>query len=128
MIKAEIHPDDLRRFKVDLKGLKPEKVLPPILGPFGRAVVEKAGWYPPDFPDNTYVRTGHLGRSWYYKLIGSLEVEVGNTAVYAGWVHGPEQISIHAGHKWRRLFETGDKMINGLIEKIADRVGQLWRA
>lgn len=126
MIEAEIDPRDLREFNIDMKGLHPDKLFKGELLPFVKAVAKEAGHYPPDFPGNTYTRTGNLGRSWKYAVLSSTSAEVGNAAHYAGYVHGHEQISLHAGHGWRRLFEIGDKRLVAFIRKIEAKVSRLW--
>lgn len=126
MITAEIDPRDLREFLVDMKGLRPEELFKDEWLPFVKAVGEEAGEYPPDFPGNTYDRTGNLGRNWKYAVLSPTSAEVGNPAVYAGYVHGREQIELHAGHGWRRLFEIGDKRLVEFIKKIEAKVSRLW--
>ena len=126
MIEAEINPNDLRELRIAMKGLQPEELLKGELMPFAKGVSEKAGWYPPDFPGNTYMRTGLLGRSWVYGLIDSLSVEVANMAYYAGYVHGPEQYPVHRAHFWRRLYEVADDKIDEFIQKINDKIERIW--
>ena len=126
MITAEIDPRDLREFVLAMRGLDPKELFKDEWLPFVKAVAEDAGMYPPDFPGNTYVRTGNLGRNWRYAVLSPLSAEVGNAAVYAGYVHGHEQISLHAGHGWRRLFEIGDKRLADFIRKIDAKVSKLW--
>ena len=126
MINAEIDPRDLREFQVAMRGLHPRKLFKGEWLPFVRAVSVETGHYPPDFPGNTYSRTGNLGRNWRYAVLSPLSAEVGNAAIYAGYVHGQEQVSVHASHGWRRLFEIGDKRLAAFIEKIAAKVSRLW--
>lgn len=128
MIEAYIDPDDLRELTLDLARLKPENLLKGELLHFATTVGITAGKYAPNFPGNTYVRTGHLGRSWYSHALGDLAAEVGNLAIYAGWVHGPQQVAIHRAHGWRRLFEMGEEMLDDFVKKIADRAGEIWQS
>ena len=108
MIKAEIDPRDLLSFKVAMKGLRPAELFRDEWLPFVRGVRVEAGAYPPDFPGNTYDRTGNLGRNWMYAVLSPLSAEVGNAAWYAGFVHGrDDQWELHASHGWKRLFEIG---------------------
>jgi len=126
MITAEIDPRDLREFHIAMKGLHPEVLFKDEWLPFVKGIAEIAGEYPPDFPGNTYTRTGNLGRDWRYAVLSPTSAEVGNAAVYAGYVHGHEQIPLHAGHGWRRLFEIGDKRLAAFIQKIEAKVSRLW--
>ena len=128
MIEAEFDSLEIKMLLQDLKGLRPENLLKGELAPFALAVGKQIGRYPPDFPGNTYRRTQHLSRNWYYELIDPLAIELGNLARYAGWVHGPKQVSLHAGHGWKRLFEEAPKYVAAFLRKIATKAGRKWRA
>ena len=127
MIEAEIDPRDLREFMLDMDALHLERLLEGELGPFAKAVGVAAGKYPPPVSGSTYIRTHNLDRNWYYKLLSALSVEVGNLAVYAGYVHGHEQVDFHAAHGWRRLFEMGDTMLENFIEKLIRKAERIWK-
>ena len=128
MIEAEIPPEDLRELMLDLKGLRPEHLFKGHMGPFVKEIGMQTGKYPPPMADSAYVRTGHLGRSWYYNVIDSLSAEVGNLAIYAGWVHGPKQVDYHGAHGWRRLYEMGDKTMKAFVRKMEERIDRIWRS
>lgn len=127
MITGEIDPRDLREFHLAMRGLHPNRLFKGEWLPFVKAVAREAGHYPPDFPGNTYTRTGNLERNWRYAVLSPTSAEVGNAAHYAGYVHGHEQISLHAAHGWRRLFEIGDRRLAAFIKKIEAKVSRLWR-
>jgi hypothetical protein len=127
MIEAEIPPEELRELMKDLKGLRPEELLKGELLPFVKVVGKHAGKYAPPV-NSPYVRTGHLGRSWYYNTLDSLSAEVGNFAKYAGYVHGPRQIDVHRGHGWKRLFEIGEAAITAFIKTIEIKAERIWRS
>ena len=127
MIEAEIEPDDLRSLNIAFKGLIPAEILKGELAPFAKQVGIVAGKYPPPVPSSRYVRTHHLDRSWYFRLLSPESVEVGNLATYAGWVHGPQQVDYHGAHGWRRLFEIADSMIIAFVRKIEAKVDRIWR-
>ena len=126
MSKAEIDPRDLRQLNINFRDLKPERVLKGELLPFVRDIKRTAAPYPPDFPGNTYKRTGNLGRSWQYVVLSPLSAEVSNAASYAGFVQGHEQMSIHAGHGWKYLHEVGDSKLGAFIKKIEAKIDRIW--
>ena len=127
MINAKFDPTDVRKLNIALHDLGPEKLLRGKLLPLVKEIGEVAGKYPPDFPGNTYVRTGHLGSSWRHGLINPLTAEVGNAADYAGWVQGTDQTALHRGHGWLNLFKVGDKLVEEFLNKIAAKVDRIWR-
>ena len=126
MSKAEIDPRDLRQLNINFRDLKPERVLKGELLPFVRDIKRTAAPYPPDFPGNTYKRTGNLGRSWQYVVLSPLSAEVSNAASYAGFVQGHEQTSLHARHGWKYLHEVGDSLLEAFIKKIEAKVVRIW--
>lgn len=129
MIEAEIDPRDLIEFNLDMDRLKLEKLLEGELGPFAKSVIGYAGKYPPPVEGSTYIRTGNLDRSWYYKLLDRLSIEVGNMAFYAGYVHGDEeQVPWHGEHGWRRLREEGEKTLIAFIRKMEEKIDRIWRS
>ena len=127
MIKVEINEGDVLSLKVALKGLEPKRVFGGELLPFAEDIGDYVGEYPPDFPGNTYIRTGHLGRSWAFRENNPLEAEIRNAAIYAGWVHGHEQLALHAGHDWRHLYNEATRMAVEFMRKIAAKVDRIWR-
>lgn len=128
MIEAEIDPQDLREFYLDMDRLELENLLEGELGPFAQSVGVATGKYPPPVPGSAYERTGHLDRNWYYKLLSRLSVEVGNLATYAGYVHGREQVPWHEAHGWRRLIEWGESGLVAFVEKMKRKIDQIWRS
>jgi len=128
MIEAEIDPRDLLEFNLDMDRLKTEELLKGELGPFARSVGVFAGKYPPPVLDSTYIRTHHLDRSWYYKLLSPVSVEVGNLAFYAGYVHGREQVPWHGEHGWRRLREEGQKSLVAFMRRMSEKAARIWRS
>ena len=132
MIEAEIDPRDLLEFNLDMDALKAAELLKGELGPFAKSVGVFAGKYAPPVPESTYVRTGHLDRNWYYKLLDRLSVEVGNLAFYAGYVHGDIegydlQVPWHGEHGWRRLKEEGEKSLKAFMRKLEEKIERIWK-
>jgi len=127
MIKAEIDPRDLMELRLDLHRLKPINLLRDDLRDMAYFIEKAVKPYPPVPENSHYIRTGNLYESWYHRANGDLEVEVGNLAIYAGYVQGYEQIAYHAKTGWLRLRETAESMIEGFIEKINRKIDLLWR-
>ncbi len=123
MIEAHIDPTDLRELERDLRALRRDMLLRHELDPLGKRVIRKAGQYP---PPSGYPRTGHLGRSWWYNALGTT-LEVGNLAVYAGWVHGEEQLAYHRLRGWKRIYGIMIDETSKLIDKLERKVERLWR-
>ncbi len=64
--------------------------------------------YPPELPEQKYVRTFNLKNSWDAEPQGFGRYEIINTArnpktgdLYAGWVVGVDQAAIHKGRWWQ---------------------------
>ena len=95
----------------------------PTLETFGTNVRDIAGKYPPETVANLPRKGGwyqrgygpkwhggkggakrseNLGKQWYVQAEG-LQVEIGNPASYAPYVHGLMQTSFHARNGWRVL-------------------------
>ena len=132
MIEAEIDPHDLLEFNLDMDRLKTAELLEGELGPFAKSVGMFAGKYPPPVPESTYVRTGHLSESWYWRLLSPVSVEVGNLAFYAGYVHGDIegydlQVPWHGEHGWRRLKEEGEKSLVAFIRRMQEKIERIWK-
>lgn len=123
MIEIYIEPTDLREFNHDMRDLHPKRLLRHELGSLGRHVIRKAGQYP---PPSGYPRTGHLGRSWYHVVKGT-ELEIGNLAVYAGWVHGEEQLSYHKLRGWKKVYGIMIDEASKLLKRLERKVDRLWR-
>lgn len=126
MIEVKIPPDELISLDLAMKQLDAEVLLQGEWDPFLTRVVELVGKYPPDFPGNTYKRTGHLGMSWHKEQVDALTGQVQNVAVYAGWVHGFEQTAGHAGHGWVKLWDKAKWLAGFLVEKIGDKAERIW--
>ena len=128
MIEVTIPPADLIEFDLALKNLSPEKLLQGEWLPFATDVMLTAGNYPPDFPGNTYVRTGNLWESWGRDVESPLSASVYNSALYAGYVQGTtEQLAVHAGHGWKKLIDVGTKKVEVFIKHLLDKAERIWR-
>lgn len=128
MIETEIDKRDVLSLNIALRGLEPKNLLKGELWEFADEIIDVVGKYPPDFPGNTYVRTGLLGRNWLDPIMkGPFEVHVVNITAYAKKVHGHEQMALHAGHGWKHLFDVAWDMADDFIKKIAAKVDRIWR-
>lgn len=123
--EAYINPKDLQEFHIAMDHLQPEKILEGEWGPFTRGIIADVKPYPPMLPNQKYVRTGHLGDSWEWNINSPLEAEVGNVAVYAGWVQGVEQAGIHEG-RWTRLVDVAERALDEFIQKLGRKVDKIW--
>lgn len=128
MIEVKVEPRDLIKLNLAMKQLDAAVLLQGEWDPFMTRVIELVGKYPPDFPDNTYVRTGHLGRSWTQEVLNPLQARIGNDAIYAGYVHGHEQIALHAGHGWKHLFDEANRLATVLVEQLWQKAMRIWTA
>lgn len=87
-------PDTLRR----LETLERTIDTTPPLSDLNDAVLPILRQYPPELPNQRYVRTGTLGRGWRGSAAGQV-VTLENSVAYAGAVYGPNQRAIFAG-RW----------------------------
>lgn len=70
----------------------------PPLDAIGAASLPIVREYPPELPNQRYVRTGRLGRGWQASAAGSV-ITLDNPVDYAGAVYGPNQRAAFAG-RW----------------------------
>lgn len=88
--------------------------------------------YPPPLPNQRYVRTGNLGRSWQSRVtsVGSnqfsstMRGEVRNSMRYASFVQGSNQANIHKG-RWITADQAVDQVddeIGADIISVIDKV------
>lgn len=126
IVEIKVEPRDLIKLDLVMTQLDAQSLLTGEWMPFMTKIVDVVGEYPPDFPGNTYVRTGHLGESWTKEVLNPLQARIGNDAVYAGYVQGHEQIDLHAGHGWKHLFEEAQKYAEYFVEKIGEKAERLW--
>ena len=130
MLSVEIKKEDILSLELAMKKLDAKVLLEGEWSPFLDRVQVVAGTYPPDFPDNTYKRTGHLGKSWQKEVVNPLEAQIGNAALYAGWVHGHHigepGLDLHVGHGWKNLFDEGSRLLDILAEKIGRKAIGIW--
>lgn len=87
-------PENLRR----LETLEHTIDTTPPLSDINDAVLPILRQYPPELPNQRYVRTGTLGRGWRGSAAGQV-VTLENPVAYAGAVYGPNQRAIFAG-RW----------------------------
>ena len=65
-----------------------------------------------------YHNSENLGKQWYTKRDG-IDMEIGNRASYAKWVHGDEQAEAMGRIGWKQLFKTAKEKVGG-IKKVYD--------
>jgi hypothetical protein len=123
MIDIQINPTDLREFNRDMQAIRPKKLVGPELDPLGKRIIRVAKQYPASVG---YPRTGRLGRSWYHHVFG-LDLKIGNSAYYAGYVHGPGQIQTHRKHGWKRVLDVMSDEMSKFMKKIEDKLEKIWR-
>lgn len=128
MITVEFEPRDIIKLELAMKQLDAKVLLMDEWGPFLKKFVKVASEYAPDFPGNTYTRTGHLGESWIDQVLDPLTAQVMNLAIYAGWVVGHEQTALHAGHKWKYAFDVARDHLDYLVQDLWEKVEQIWTA
>ena len=123
-MSVKFNTADLIGLKLALRDLSPKRLLSGELDDFAEDVIDYAGWYPP--PLATSNRTGNLGKSWEYDIHG-MEVTITNYASYAGYVHGDEQIDVHAQTGWRLLADAANDKVDDLIHRLLQKAGNIWR-
>ena len=142
-LQMEIEPASLARLKRAMDKLGRPDVMEGVLETIGKAIKGKARHYPPARPRRTvgwwYERgygwqldgvrreetSEHLGDRWYVKVFPSY-TEIGNTATYAGWVHGDVQRYIHEKQGWRKLYDVAMDEMPALLRAAADQCRKIW--
>ena len=126
MFSVEWDQEDLNSLVISLDGLDPQELVGDELLPFTKNLVDFTAEYPPPKPDSKYVRTGHLGDSWFYHQMNPLMTMVNNMAAYAGYVQGREQVAMHKETGWTNLYEEAEKRVRGFIERLKYKAGKIW--
>jgi len=147
MITIDVNPEDLRILHLRLEKLGRQDVFRDVLGAIGDRIRTRTREYPPpsiaNSPDNPsghwYVRgygtmyasgvgyrtSQDLKSKWYTRLFPTY-VEVGNTATYAPFVHGPDQVPIHKQRGWKSLLEETTRIVPELLRKMAEHIEKIW--
>lgn len=147
MIDIEINSEDLRILHERCNRLMRPDLFQDALRIIGMDIQAKTGRYPPatiaNDPSNprgwwyergfgtrfasgaSYHTSEDLGKKWYTRTFPSY-VEVGNTASYSPWVHGPEQARFHGERGWKKLLETATGLLPELLRKMAAQVERIW--
>jgi len=87
--------------------------------------------YPPELPNQKYIRTYQFKNSWFYKKADIARYKIINDArnpksgeFYAGWVAGTKQAPIHIGRWWqavkvvKRHIKTLSNYLNTAYQKV----------
>lgn len=69
--------------------------------------------YPPELPNQRYVRTGQLGRGWAAHAAGTV-IHLDNPVEYAGRVYGPNQGRAFVG-RWKTPAELRAAILPGVL-------------
>ena len=89
--------------------------------------------YPPERPNQRYVRTGNLARSWTSKILSSQATSKAlkflvllNRATYARYVvDKARQAWMHRG-RWWTAQDALDENRQALVDNVADRYQGIW--
>jgi len=122
---ASIDPKDLLEFHIAMDHLQPDKLLENEWRPFMLPMQRELRVYPAKLPNQKYVRTLNLKRNWQYAVLSPTSAEIGNAAIYAGYVQGVEQAAIHVG-RWSKMVDIGEKHLEAFIEKLSKKVERVW--
>ena len=97
-----------------------------------RGVVRKlqATPYPPTLPNQKYIRTGTLKRSFGYKKISRARYNITNTAqqrgrFYPQYVIGTKQAKIHQG-RWWLMRDVANQELPKLVRRMGAQVKDIW--
>jgi len=124
MVELKLDSAQLGRLLQKLDRLNLQDLAGPLLAETGEAIQRKAGAYPAPVPGS--VRTGHLGASWYQTVFPGY-LEVGNLAVYAGWMHGSSYQRARAKRRgWKLLLPTARAELPELMRKLRARIQAVW--
>lgn len=104
-----------------LEGLTDLAPLVPTLEQIGSEVRERARQYPPELPNQRYVRTETLKRGWRVEdavfIAGMVTVEVTNAVEYAPFVQGDDQKFIHKG-RWETDTLIAERMADDALNAV----------
>jgi len=123
--EAYINPKDLQEFHICMDNLHPDKVLEGEWRPFLVPLQRELRTYPPPPMGSKYVRTFNLKRNWQYAVLSPTSAEIGNAAIYAGWVQGVEQAAVHVG-RWPMAVTVAEKHLEAFIDRLAKKVERIW--
>ena len=114
-----------------LSGPRALEPLLPTLRALGREVAAIMAQYPPERPNQRYMRTGDLGRAWQPDegvYVGNgIVVTVSNATEYADYVQGENQAWMHED-RWDTIEDAERELADPVADKIADAVDSLVRA
>ena len=81
--------------------------------------------YPPERPEQTYIRTGRLANSWRAEREASARWVIRNSAPYARWVVGKDtQVWFHKGRWWiaeEVVAEDTPELTRRLTQRLEER-------
>jgi hypothetical protein len=115
-----IVPPDVTPTITDLERLRDISPLAPDMLAAADVVITDARTYPPELPDQRYVRSGDLGDGWdrQISIAGPtlLVVDITNPTPYGPYVQGDEeQAPVHMG-RWK----TETQLLDGAADRIAE--------
>ena len=123
--EAYINPKDLQEFHIAMDHLEPEKILEGEWRPFLAPLKRELRTYPAPPQGSKYVRTFNLKRNWQYAILSPTSAEVGNAALYAGWVQGIGQADIHVD-RWPKAVTIAEEHLHEFIKRLAKKVERIW--
>src|SRR5689334_4259146 len=94
-----------------------------------QAIVRRMKVYPPERPNQTYIRTGTLGGGW--SITSRIDgYTISNSTPYTKYVvgnaYGLEQAWMHQG-RWNLLRDVSDEEVGKLPAAIEDNISQVAR-
>lgn len=129
MLTPPVYQKALRRLGEEVK----LRAIPyPPEGAWNQPGPYPARWYQRHFGPRWARKGGGIGgrntsermqQHWVVSERGQLSVEVGNTASYAPFVMGEEQVEFHRAHGWRKLSEIAREELPRFSEYLREELG-----
>jgi hypothetical protein len=145
-IELVFDSEDFARLQRTLAKLDQEHIFKPMANAIGMDIRGVASVYPPASEANRPpypfyergwgTRTGpnsgrqtseRLSTKWYHTVFPDY-LKIGNTASYAGYVHGEEQNPIHAHRGWKKLLAVAKERLPGIIRKLEAQALKVWES
>lgn len=133
--KVDIKVFGLDRLRAAFKRLGSSEITDEQLGEFAGEMPEvlRGTPYPPELPNQGYIRTFELKNSWDSEPIGPGRYDIINTArnpktgfLYTSRVVGVRQATIHRGRWWKAVDIVRQKAIETFGKKVVGAVLKIW--
>lgn len=112
--------------RVIRRGMRIEPVMNKALRAGAKELAGKISRYPPAMPNQVYVRTGNLGRSWVRppQQTSMMQWTFGNSMSYAERVMGMDQLRFFAERGWKSVDRHIQEEAPAVVAKVIRAVEQ----